>query len=393
VLQVHPDTYALAVQLIEREEGVESEAYLDAVGVPTICAGMTRYPDGTGVKLGDVCKPSICRAHLQRMLQADYLPGLSKIPGWSKLGPKRQAVLFSFAWNLTRRGDFYGAAGFETITRALADGALDPSRYDQVPDALGLYVYAGSRKLDGLIARRRREGELWMEESGRSADGVIVFRAIHDTVLKKAPIDARYLSELGSKKIPMLGTISVARLEEIAADSHAWVDLAYEAGRWAIYLPHWEPQAPAKPPGKQVDWSDFSASVGKYITVGEVLQYDARRQPKRGSQEEREILAICAEFDRIRAAWAQPLGVTSGYRPEPINREVGGVPNSQHVLGKALDVYPLDGRLDAFYNWISRRWSGGLGDGRRKGFVHLDSRGGGRFHPDANGRPAAIWDY
>jgi putative chitinase len=392
MLQVHPDTLSLAVELIEREEGIESEAYLDAVGVPTICAGMTRYPDGSGVRIGDVCDLRICRTYLEQMLRVDYLPGVAKIPGWGKLGPKRQAVLLSFAWNLTRNGEFYGAKNFETITKALTDGALDPSRYGEVPAALNLYVVAGGQRLEGLVARRKREGELWMKESGGMTNP-IVFQAIRDTVLKKAPIESKYLSELGAKPMPAHTTISVARMEEIAGDSHAWVELAFNAGRWAIFLPHWETQAPPKPPGKQVDWSDFSASVGKYITVGEVLQYDARRQPRRGSVEERNILAICAEFDKIRATWGQPLGVTSGYRPEPINREVGGVPNSQHVSGNALDIYPIDGRLEAFYSWILRRWSGGLGDGRRKGFIHLDSRGGGKFHPNADARPAAIWDY
>lgn len=397
MVEVHPDTLPLAVRLIEREEGIETEAYLDAVGVPTICAGLTRYPDGTGVRMGDVCKPAICRSYLENMLSRDYLPNLSRIPGWSKLGPKRQAVLMSFAWNLTYKGDFYGAKDFETITKALTDGALDPSRYNEVPAALALYNKAGGKINEGLVARRRREGELWMEESGKLAGGILTFKARRDTFLKKAPIDAKYLSDLGAKPIQAGEEIKVARLEEIPADSHGWADLAYQAGRWALFLPHWESagRAPGVPnlPAGPIRWDDFSAPLGRYITVGEVLQYDARRRPRPGSKEEQEIIRICAEFDKIRAAWGQPLGITSGYRPEPINREVGGVSNSQHVLGKALDVYPVDGRLDAFYQWISRRWSGGLGDGRSRGFVHLDTRNGGKFFPNGDGRPAAIWDY
>lgn len=392
-LQLHPDTLAATVALIEREEGIETEAYLDSVGVPTICAGLTRYPNGSGVRMGDVCKPAICRAYLEQMLRDDYLPGLSKIPGWNKLGPKRQAVLFSFAWNLTSNGAFYGAKNFETITKVLADGSLDPSRYDAMPAALNLYVKAGGQTEPGLVARRKREGELWMEESGKAPGGVLVFTALRDTVLKKAPIDATYLSIRGAKDKRKGDSLRVARVEEIAGDSHCWVELADSAGRWCIFMPHWQLAQAAKPPAARVDWSDFSASVGKYITVGEVLQYDARRRPKPGSQEEQNILQICQEFDKIRAAWSQPLGVTSGYRPEPINREVGGVSGSQHVLGKALDIYPLDGRLDAFYQWISKRWSGGVGDGRSKNFVHLDSRNGGKFYPNGDGKPAAIWDY
>lgn len=392
-LPIHPDTMRTAVRLIESEEGIETQAYLDAVGVPTICAGLTRYPNGTAVKMGDVCRPVICRQYLEAMLKDDYLPGLAKIPGWSDFGPNRQSVLFSFAWNMTSRGNFYGAEDFETITGVLRDGVKNPLRYDDMPEALSLYVMAGGKELEGLKNRRKREGELWMTESGGTPGGLVKMQARQETFLKKAPIDSKYFSELGRKKIMKDEQIQIIRLQEIPADGHAWAELAFEAGRWAIFLPHWQRVGAPKPPQAQVDWSDFSASVGKYITVGEVLQYDARRQPKRGSQEERNLLYICGEFDKIRAAWGEPIGVTSGHRPEPINRQVGGVPNSYHVTGQALDIYPINGSLNNFYRWLSRRWSGGLGDGRNKGFVHIDTRNGGKFCPEANCTPAAIWYY
>ena len=92
-------------------------------------------------------------------------------------------------------------------------------------------------------------------------------------------------------------------------------------------------------------------------------------------------------------AWGQPLGVTSFYRPEPINTEVGGVPGSKHTTGEAVDVYPTNRSLEEFYQWIRRRWTGGLGDGRAKGFIHLDIRGGGGFVPGAGVMPAAEWLY
>lgn len=87
------------------------------------------------------------------------------------------------------------------------------------------------------------------------------------------------------------------------------------------------------------------------------------------------------------------MGVTSFYRPEPINAQVGGVPGSRHVSGEAFDIYPVDRSLESFYQWIRRRWTGGLGDGRARGFIHLDCRGGGGFVPGAGARPAAEWIY
>ena len=37
-----------------------------------------------------------------------------------------------------------------------------------------------------------------------------------------------------------------------------------------------------------------------------------------------------------------PIIVNSGYRNEAYNREVGGVRNSQHLLGQAADIRPKD---------------------------------------------------
>lgn len=43
-------------------------------------------------------------------------------------------------------------------------------------------------------------------------------------------------------------------------------------------------------------------------------------------------------LDPLREAWSAPLYVTSGYRCPALNRAVGGVPHSQHILGQAADV-------------------------------------------------------
>jgi len=388
-MATHPDTLPRAIELIEKFEGIETEAYLDAVGVPTICAGLTRYPNGIPVRMGDICDMRICRGYLEQMLRQEFLPPQERIPGWAQFGPQRQAVLLSFAWNMGAR--FYGAAGFETISRVLRDGASNPAAYAQMESALLLYVKAGGKTLDGLVNRRQAEANIWNSEGG----GMLRFKANHETYLKKAPIESAYFSEHGKKLYKEGAEIVVSKVEEIAGDTHAWFTLE-DGEHWAAFTPHWGAIKPAgaKPtPGAAVNWADFSAPVGQYITVGEVLQYDARRRPKPGSAEEKAILAICKEFDAIRVAWNGPLGVTSGYRPEPINREVGGVANSYHVKGMALDIYPVGGSLQQFHQWLIQRWSGGYGDGRCKGFIHIDTRNGGKFSTRPGVKPAAVWDY
>ena len=44
----------------------------------------------------------------------------------------------------------------------------------------------------------------------------------------------------------------------------------------------------------------------------------------------------------IRDAWGQPIKVTSGYRCPRVNELVGGVKNSQHVLGQAADIQAVN---------------------------------------------------
>lgn len=43
-------------------------------------------------------------------------------------------------------------------------------------------------------------------------------------------------------------------------------------------------------------------------------------------------------LDAVRVEWGQPILVNSGYRSVELNARVGGVPNSAHMVGRAVDV-------------------------------------------------------
>lgn len=47
-------------------------------------------------------------------------------------------------------------------------------------------------------------------------------------------------------------------------------------------------------------------------------------------------------LDKVREKLAMPITVTSGYRSEAVNRKVGGVANSQHTKGEAVDLVCRD---------------------------------------------------
>lgn len=153
-----------------------------------------------------------------------------------------------------------------------------------------------------------------------------------------------------------------------------------------------EPEAPIAPEGKsiaasesvrshytgEINWNNPRCYVSEYFTVQEVTQGDRRRIPQADSSAAKSILKLAKELDKVRKAWGHPLGISSWYRPEPINAQKGGVRGSKHTLGLAADIYPLDGGsvLD-LQRWLDHRWLDALGYGAPKGFVHLDIRGDG----------------
>lgn len=141
----------------------------------------------------------------------------------------------------------------------------------------------------------------------------------------------------------------------------------------------------------KINWQHFSAPVSQFFTVGEVTQCDPRRIPKAGSTEEKNILLLARELDKVRLEWGSPIGVTSWYRPPAINAAVGGVSNSQHINGSAADIYTLDGRDWEFEKFVSKNWGGALGFGvaSGRGFTHVDTRGGGW----RRGAGAIRWNY
>ena len=53
----------------------------------------------------------------------------------------------------------------------------------------------------------------------------------------------------------------------------------------------------------------------------------------------------------IRNRWGR-LKVNSGYRSGAVNKAVGGSETSQHRLGEAADIVPIEADLKAVYRWI-----------------------------------------
>lgn len=81
-------------------------------------------------------------------------------------------------------------------------------------------------------------------------------------------------------------------------------------------------------------------------------------------------------LERIRSMLGgRPMVITSGYRCPTHNEYVGGVPSSQHCLGKAADIV-IAGVPPALVASAADNIIGGTGGvGRYNGFTHVDVRG------------------
>lgn len=84
------------------------------------------------------------------------------------------------------------------------------------------------------------------------------------------------------------------------------------------------------------------------------------------------------KLDLVREELGEPITITSGYRSPKHNAKVGGSPSSQHCLGKAADIRPSKStkeKLDKLY-LICEKYFEAVGDGRNRGFIHVDIRSG-----------------
>lgn len=107
--------------------------------------------------------------------------------------------------------------------------------------------------------------------------------------------------------------------------------------------------------------------------------------PIAASQITANIIRIATDLETIRSDFGNsPIYINSWYRPPAVNEDVGGVYNSQHLLGWAVDFKIKGYDPKTVASKLAKSWTGGLGDS--KSFTHIDRR-------DLMGWQAARWNY
>ncbi|MEQ4617649.1 MAG: lysozyme [Corticimicrobacter sp.] len=138
---------AAAVALVATWEGRSLVAYVDPVGIPTICEGYTH-----GVKLGDVATPAQCddltRQEVSQALAVVDASVADTLPDGTRV------ALASFIYNV-------GAGAYQrsTLLRKLRAGDIEGACRE-----LPRWSYAGGKKLLGLERRRNAEMQLCLSD-------------------------------------------------------------------------------------------------------------------------------------------------------------------------------------------------------------------------------------
>jgi len=136
-------TISIATAVVASFEGLRTTAYLDPIGIPTICYGHTAT-----AKIGDSKTPAECKEQLSK----DLLIAIQDVESRVKVDMtvERRAALVSFVYNVG--GTKFGSS---TLLKKLNGGD-----FRGACDELSKWVYAGGVKLKGLVARRAEERAL-----------------------------------------------------------------------------------------------------------------------------------------------------------------------------------------------------------------------------------------
>ena len=96
--------------------------------------------------------------------------------------------------------------------------------------------------------------------------------------------------------------------------------------------------------------------VPKYFDLEELLTSSTARQKSIENLPSWEIvdrlLTLGFFLDGLREAWGSGIVVTSGFRNDALNAAVGGVRDSLHKKGWAVDIRPANGKMEAFKAFV-----------------------------------------
>lgn len=139
------------IELIKHFEGFSAKPYLCPAGVPTIGYGSTRDTDGKPISMQH---PAITETQAKALLMATLTTYENAVNRYVKvpLNQNQFDALVDFAYN----------AGAKNLLSSTLLKKLNAGDYTGASNEFAKWVYAGSKKLNGLIRRRQAERDLFV---------------------------------------------------------------------------------------------------------------------------------------------------------------------------------------------------------------------------------------
>lgn len=314
----------------KRLENGSASAYLDPVNIPTIGWGTIKYPDGAAVRLGDIRTEEQCTSYLIHEVEgkAAAVTKLVKTP----LTQSMFDALVSFAYNVG-----VGALSDSTLLRMLNAG-----NYEAAGQQLLVWNKGGGRVLPGLVRRRDAEMALFFKDGKaptgtRESDRWTIMAKV-GTYLKKEALPAAELDKNEKVAVPVGESYQVV-WQGKEEGGHIKVSLAFGAGNWFIYAPHWAglndhrpaSNPPPQTPGKKIldvpyfsqrdnvtsgrdNWtrtcfSSSCAMLAKYLRPNSIKGDDdyIKRRQKFGDSTNAAAQVACLKSLGINARYVQNL--------------------------------------------------------------------------------------
>ena len=141
-----------SLELLIELEGERLEAYLCPSKIPTIGIGLTVYPDGTKVKLGDKISKEQSREYLKQTLEQFEKQVVLLLDGLP-LPRKALDALIIFSFNV-------GIGNFAKST-LLKEIKKNRNNLKEIEKQFNRWIYSNNKVLQGLVIRRLKEYDLY----------------------------------------------------------------------------------------------------------------------------------------------------------------------------------------------------------------------------------------
>lgn len=140
---------------IKSYEGFSLQPYIDSAGIATIGYGSTYYEDGTRVQMTD---PHITQQRAENLLAHCLRQYELAVDSYTRddINQHQFNALTSFCYN-------EGAAKLKGshLLQKINSNPADP----EIKDEFGKWVYAGGKKINGLITRRKAEADMYFSQT------------------------------------------------------------------------------------------------------------------------------------------------------------------------------------------------------------------------------------